>query len=133
MNSFNVDDGFAEAACRALMKGLLTETKYEQLRACNNIVDFKMVLDETDYGAYLHNPEGGALDVNWLKKRLYSKLKDEIVYLKAQASQPLAGFLDKMMHQYQIENVVSIIMGAKHNQDPAITKSSLNPLGEFNF
>jgi len=92
-----------------------------------------MSLDETDYGQYLHNPEGGNLDVNWLKKRLYSKLKDEIIYLKAQASQPLSTFLDKMMHCYQIENVVSIIMGARHGQDPAITKSSLNPLGEFNF
>lgn len=25
------------------------------------------------------------------------------------------------------------MMGAKHGQDPAITKSSLNALGEFNF
>lgn len=133
MNSFNVDDGFAEAACRALFKGLLTSDDYERLKSCNNIQDFKMTLDDTDYHEYLVNPDGGALDVNWLKKRLYQKLKDEIIYLKGQASHPLSAFLDKMMHQYQIENVVSIIMGAKHNQDPAITKSSLNPLGEFNF
>jgi V-type H+-transporting ATPase subunit d len=111
MNSFNVDDGFAEATCRALSKGLLREDDYERLRNCNNIVDFKMMLDETDYQQYLHNPDGGTLDVNWLKKRLYTKLKDEINYLKAQASQPLSTFLDKMMHCYQIENVVSIIMG----------------------
>lgn len=57
-----------------------------------------MTLDDTDYHEYLVNPEGGQLDVNWLKKRLYQKLKDEIVYLKGQASQPLSGFLDKMMH-----------------------------------
>jgi len=75
-----------------------------------------MSLDETDYGQYLINPEGGAgpLDVNWLKKRLYQKLKDEIIYMKANASNPLGQFLDKMMHCYQIENVVSIIMGAKN-------------------
>jgi len=29
MNSFNMDDGFAEAACRALSKGLMREEKYE--------------------------------------------------------------------------------------------------------
>jgi len=29
MNSFNVDDGFAEAAVKALSKGLLREEKYE--------------------------------------------------------------------------------------------------------
>lgn len=47
-----------------------------------------MTLDDTDYHEYLVNSEGsgGPLDVNWLKKRLYQKLKDEIVYLKAQAS-----------------------------------------------
>ena len=84
MNSFNVDDGFAEATCHALSKGLIKEEKYDQLRNCSNLVDFKMSLDETDYGAYLINSEGhaGPLDVNWLKKRLYQKLKDEIVYLK---------------------------------------------------
>lgn len=85
MNSFNVDDGFAEAAVRALSRGLLREDKYDMLRNCSNLDDFKMSLHETDYGQYLINSEGGSgpLDVNWLKKRLYQKLKDEIVYLKA--------------------------------------------------
>ena len=36
-----------------------------------------------------------------------------------------------MMHCYQIENVVSFISGVKNNQDPAITRASMNPLGEF--
>lgn len=36
-----------------------------------------------------------------------------------------------MMHCYQIENVVSFISGVKNSQDPAITKASMNPLGEF--
>ena len=36
-----------------------------------------------------------------------------------------------MMHQYQIENVVSFISGVKNQIDPAITTASLNPLGEF--
>jgi len=57
-----------------------------------------MSLDETDYGAYLIGADAGTLDVNWLKKRLQEKLKDEIIYLKGQASQPLSAFLDKMMH-----------------------------------
>ena len=100
MNSFNVDDGFAEATCRALSKGLFTGDDYERLKNCNDIKDFKMMLDDSDYGAYLINQDGsgGPLDVNWLKKRLYQKLKDEIVYLRAQASAPLSSFLDKMMH-----------------------------------
>ena len=50
MNSFNVDDGYAEATCRALAKGLLTADDYERLRNCSDIKDFKAMLDETDYG-----------------------------------------------------------------------------------
>lgn len=48
-----------------------------------------------------------------------------------QASEPLASFLEQMMHLYQIENVVSFIGGAKAKMDPAITKQGMNPLGEF--
>ena len=99
MNSFNVDYGFAEAACRALSKGLFTADHYERLRSCSDIKDFKMMLDDSDYGAYLIQSDGGGqLDVNWLKKRMYAKLKDDIIYLRAYASHPLSQFLDKMMH-----------------------------------
>ena len=62
---------------------------------------------------------------------MYKKLRDEIEYLMGQASAPLSQFLEKMMHCYQIENVVSFISGVKNNQDPAITIASMNPLGEF--
>lgn len=99
--------------------------------ACNNLAEFKLVLDETDYGKYIIQNDGGPLDVNQLKRNMYSKLRDEIEYLMGQASQPLQQFLEKMMHCYQIENVVSFISGVKNNQDPAITIASMNPLGEF--
>ena len=49
----------------------------------------------------------------------------------ANASEPLQGFLQQMMHLYQIENVIAFISGVKNNQDPGITKKALNPLGEF--
>ena len=44
----------------------------------------------------------------------------------------LSIFMQKMMHFYQIENVIAFISGVKNNQDPGITKKALNPLGEFN-
>ena len=130
MVSQNTDDGYAEAAVRALSKSLLRDEHYQQLIAANNLAEFKMVLDETDYAKYIIS-DGGPIDVNQLKRKMYQKLADEIEYLMAQASQPLQGFLEQMMHCYQIENVVSYISGVKNNQDPAITKASLNPLGEF--
>ena len=131
MGTFNIDDGFPEAAVRALSKGFLREEQYSNLIACNNLAEFKLILDETDYGKYILQNDGGPLDVNQLKRNMYRKLRDEIEYMMGQASQPLQQFLEKMMHCYQIENVVSFISGVKNNQDPAITIASMNPLGEF--
>lgn len=55
MNSFNIDDGFAEAACRALSKSMLRNKKYDELKEATTIADFMMVLKDTDYGNYLIN------------------------------------------------------------------------------
>ena len=94
--------------------------------------EFHLILQETDYGAYINNmPDPANLDVNDLKRRLYSKLRDEIEYMTGNASEPLSTFLQMMMHCYQIENVVSYISGVKTNLNEAIIKASMNPLGEF--
>ena len=131
MINFNIDDGFAEAALRALQKGFLREEHYNQLINCQNLQEFKLVLDDTDYGKYIISSEGGQIDSIELKKRMYSKLRDEIEYIMGQASEPLSTFMQMMMHYYQIENVIAFISGVKNNQDPGITKKALNPLGEF--
>jgi len=90
------------------------------------------LLAETDYGKYIADmPDPGHLDVVDLKKRLYSKLRDEIEYLTGQASEPLSGFLQQMMHCYQIDNVVSYISGVRSNLNPEHIKATMNPLGEF--
>ena len=129
--SQNVDDGYVESCVRALSKGLLREEKYNELVNCNNLDEFKTVLDDTDYAKYLIVNDGGRLDSIELKQRLYLKLKDEMEYLMANSTAELAKFLQMMMHYYQIENVVAFISGVKNNQDPGITKKALNPLGEF--
>ena len=90
-----------------------------------------MVLDETDYAKYIVMNDGGPLDMNQLKRKMYEKLRDEIEYIMGNSSEPLGAFLAQMMHYYQIENVVSFISGVKNNQDTQITKASMNPLGEF--
>ena len=131
MNTFNIDDGYSEACVRALSKSFLREEQYTALVNCNNLAEFKLVLDETDYGKYIVTADNGPVDVNQMKRNMYKKLRDEIEYLMGQAPQPLQQFLEKMMHCYQIENVVSFISGVKNNQDPAVTIASMNPLGEF--
>lgn len=54
MMYFNVDDGYAEAMIRSLRKGILTEDVYTQLKSCNNLNEFKLVLEDTDYGPYFN-------------------------------------------------------------------------------
>lgn len=87
MNYFNIHDGFPEAAVRGLGKSLLREADYEALRRAQNLSEFHTLLAETDYGKYIADmPDPNNLDVNDLKRRLYSKLRDEIEYLTGQAS-----------------------------------------------
>lgn len=78
---------------RALQKGFLREEDYNQLVSCSNLAEFKLVLDETDYGKYIVMNDGGPLDVNDLKRRLYGKLRDELEYTLGQATYPLSGFM----------------------------------------
>ena len=50
----NIDDGYPEAVIRALRKGLLKQSDYEQLIQCGNDEEFRIVLqDSTDYGKYI--------------------------------------------------------------------------------
>lgn len=55
MMSFNIDDGYAEAIVRAWRKGFLKDEHYNQLKSCNNLNEFKLVLEDTDYGSYFAN------------------------------------------------------------------------------
>jgi V-type H+-transporting ATPase subunit d len=96
----NIEDGYPEAVVRALSKGFLTEEHYAQLTACNSLDEFKLQLDETDYGKYIIMNDGGRLDSIELKKRLYEKLRDEIEYLMGQSSDTLQSFMQQMMHYY---------------------------------
>ena len=50
MMTFNIDDGFPESIVRSLRKGFLKEEVYNQLKGCSNLNEFKLVLEDTDYG-----------------------------------------------------------------------------------
>lgn len=49
----NVDDGYPEAICRALRKGFLGDHHMQLLASCQNMAEFKLVLEETDYAPYI--------------------------------------------------------------------------------
>jgi V-type H+-transporting ATPase subunit d len=84
MASFNVDDGFAESIIRSLRKGFLKEETYNQLKGCSNLNEFKLVLEDTDYGAYI-TAEASPIEIVVLKRKCKEKLMGEIQFLMGQS------------------------------------------------
>jgi V-type H+-transporting ATPase subunit d len=82
MMSFNIDDGYPEAIIRSLRKGFLREETYTQLKSCSNLNEFKLVLEDTDYGPYIA-AEASPIEIVILKKRCKEKLMKEIQHLMA--------------------------------------------------
>jgi V-type H+-transporting ATPase subunit d len=129
MASFNVDDGYAEALCRGLRKSFLSEDTYNALKNCNNLSDFKLVLEDTDYNQTIAAET--EIEIANLKNKCKEKLAMEIEHMIAQSVQPLTGFLKMMLHGYMIDNVINIIEGVKNNVDLEILLKRSDPLGYF--
>ena len=130
MCSFGIDDGYVEAICRSLRKGFIRDETYLQLKQCSNLQEFKLVLESTDYQSYIVN-EANPIEIVVLKKRCKEKLMIEIQHMLGQSTQPLTGFLERMLHGYQIENVVGMIEGLKNEQPLDLLLKGLDPLGYF--
>lgn len=126
---FNIDHGYPEAICRQLRKSFLDDTVYTNLKSCNNLSDFKMVLEETDYhGVVSQSPE---IEITDLKTKCRQKLADEFTHMIAQSVQPLTGFLKMILHGFMIDNVVNVIEGVKNNVDVEVLLKRADPLGDF--
>ena len=53
MLSHNFDNALPEAIMRSFRKGFLSEIEYQQLKQTSNIGEFKLVMEDTDYGSDL--------------------------------------------------------------------------------
>ena len=47
----NFDEAVPEAQVRSLRKGFLQKDVYRSLKGNNNMAEFKIVMEETDYGS----------------------------------------------------------------------------------
>jgi len=56
---------------------------------------------------------------------------EEFEYLRVNAVQPLASFLDYITYGYMIDNVVLLITGTLHDRDISELKEKCHPLGRF--
>lgn len=60
----NIDDGYAEALCRNLRKGFMDDKDYSALKMTSNIQEFKLTLEDTDYGSDIFaNQDGNDFEV----------------------------------------------------------------------
>mmetsp|Transcript_43854 Transcript_43854/g.83746 ORF Transcript_43854/g.83746 Transcript_43854/m.83746 type:complete len:353 (+) Transcript_43854:242-1300(+) len=127
---FNAKDGYLEGIVRGLRKGLLTVADYNNLAQCDNLDDVKLHLGSTDYGGFLQN-EPSPLKVSTIVDKATRKLVDEFRYMRCQASEPLATFLDYLTYGYMIDNVVLIVTGTLHERDVQELLDNCHPLGIF--
>ena len=138
MLTANIDEAVPEAQVRSLRKGFLTENEYSMLKQTQSINEFKIVIEDTDYGSDIFsNQVENDFDVQALRLAMKERLMDEIQYLIASSSYPLNQFLTMILHKYQIDNVVLIIEGLKPRPDgkPNLSIEELmrlaDPLGKF--
>jgi V-type H+-transporting ATPase subunit d len=89
-----------------------------------------LVMEDTDYKGYIEN-EANPIEIVVLKRRCKEKLMTEIQHMIGQSTQPLTGFLERMLHCYQIDNVVGMIEGLKNDQPLDILLKGCDPLGYF--
>lgn len=87
------------------------------------------MLENTDYADYLQ--ADGNLEIVELKRICKVKLATEIKHMMLQATQPLLGFFERILHSYQIDNVVGLIEGVKNGQKSDILLKGADPLGYF--
>lgn len=126
----NIDDGYLEGLLRGYRAGILTSTDYQNLSQCETIDDMKMHLASTDYGNFLQN-EPSPISTTTLAEKCTEKLVEEFNFLKAQASEPLATFLDYVTYGYMIDNMTLVLLGRGKDRELSDLLEKCHPLGVF--
>jgi len=128
--TFNMNDGYLEALVRGFRSGLLSHQDYDNLIQCDSLEDMKLYLASTDYSDFLAN-EPSPLHTTTIAEKCTIKLVKEFTHLRAQATEPLATFLDYISYQYMIDNIVLLITGTMHERDTTELLEKCHPLGTF--
>jgi vacuolar-type H+-ATPase subunit C/Vma6 len=78
-----MDDGFVEAMLRSLRKGFLDDNQYSQLKQTSTITEFKLVLEDSDYGAsvFENQDSNSDFEVALLRRQMKQKLADELRFM----------------------------------------------------
>ncbi|PPR02850.1 hypothetical protein CVT24_002328 [Panaeolus cyanescens] len=127
---FNVDNGFLEAIVRGFKSGILTQNQYSNLAQCETLEDFRTQLSATDYGNFLAN-EPLPISTSTISDKATQVLVDQFNYLRNNAVEPLAKFLEYITYAYMIDNIVLLITGTLHGRDTHELLERCHPLGIF--
>ncbi|KAF8158162.1 V0 complex, c/d subunit of ATPase [Crassisporium funariophilum] len=127
---FNVNNGFLEAIVRGYKSGVLSQNQYANLAQCESLEDFRTQLSATDYGNFLAN-EPLPISTSTIADKATQILVDQFNYLRNNAVQPLAKFLEYITYAYMIDNVVLLITGTLHERDTHELLERCHPLGIF--
>jgi V-type H+-transporting ATPase subunit d len=92
--------------------------------------DFRLQLSSTDYGNFLAN-EPLPLSTATIADKATEKLVAEFHYLRTQANEPLATFMDYITYAYMIDNVILLTLGTLHERDTHELLDRCHPLGVF--
>ena len=108
---------------------IIGDTDYHHVTQCENLEDFKLNLQETDYGQMLSND--ATVTPTLIEARALEKLVAEFHFLKAQAVEPLSTFLDYITYEYMIENVMLLLRGTLSGRNVNELIAQCHPLGMF--
>jgi len=128
--AFNMSTGFLEGVVRGYKGALLTQGNYHNLTQCENLEDFRLQLSSTDYGNFLAN-EPLPLSTATIADKATEKLVAEFNYIRTNAVEPLATFMDYITYAYMIDNVILLTLGTLHERDTHELLDRCHPLGVF--
>lgn len=129
MADFNIHHGFIEALIRGMRSSFLSEADYHHITQCENLEDVKLNMSETDYADAV--ADMSVMTPSVLQTAAINKLVTEFKYVRTQAVEPLATFLDFITYEYMIENIMLLLKGALSGRDINELLSLCHPLGMF--
>lgn len=129
LTTFNILHGFTEALVRGMRLSFMSDPDYHHLTQCETLDDIRLNLTETDYSDSI--ADMATLTPALLQKAAIEKLVTEFKYLRTQAVEPLATFMDFVTFEYMIENVMLLLKGALSGRDINELIEQCHPLGMF--
>jgi len=129
LSTFNILHGFPEALVRGMRLSFLQDSDYHHLTQCETLDDVRLNMTESDYADAL--ADINVLTPSGLQGAAIEKLVTEFKYLRTQAVEPLATFMDFITYEYMIENVMLLLKGTLSGRDINELIAQCHPLGMF--